>query len=341
METKILKKEELNIDVFKKIGKDVRNGALVIFPTETVYGIGTNAFSKNASKKIFDAKGRPSDNPLIVHVNSLKMADDCMKEDIYDYKEIIEQLWPGPITFIFNKASSIPDNVTGGKKTVGIRFPSNEISKEVIKYSKVPIAAPSANISGKPSSTRIKHVIDDFFGRVDYIITDGDCFFGLESTIIDLSRKTPVLLRPGPISVEDIIKNIPDLEIPEFVFAKSKYDGPVLSPGMKYKHYSPDIKLILIDSKDVVSKMINMYEKNDIVFCSDLIYKELPDSIDKISLGNSENLYDIGRNIFSFLRLDFDKEKKYKRILCQGFSQSGIGLAIMNRLRKAADIVVE
>lgn len=341
METKILKKEELNIDVYKKIGEDVRNGALVIFPTETVYGIGTNAFSKNSSKKIFEAKGRPSDNPLIVHINSLKMANDCMKEDIYNYKEIIEQLWPGPITFIFNKASSIPDNVTGGKKTVGIRFPSNEISKEIIKCSEVPIAAPSANISGKPSSTRIKHVIDDFFGKVDYIITDGDCFFGLESTIIDLSRKTPVLLRPGPISVEDIIKIIPDLEIPEFVFAKSKYKGPVLSPGMKYKHYSPDIKLILIDSKEVVSKLINMYENGDIVFCSDLIYKELPDSVDKISLGNSENLYDIGRNIFSFLRLDFDKEKKYKRILCQGFSQSGIGLAIMNRLRKAADIVVE
>ncbi len=341
METKIFKKEDLNINVYKKIGKDVKNGALIIFPTETVYGIGTNAFSKDASNKIYEAKGRPSDNPLIVHVNSLKMANKCMKEDINDYKKIIEFLWPGPITFIFKKASSIPDNVTGGRKTVGIRFPSNELAKNVIKFSEVPIAAPSANISGKPSSTRFQHVVDDFLSKVDYIITNGDCFFGLESTIIDLSGKLPVLLRPGPISIEDILKIIPDLEVPEFVFAKGKYYGPVLSPGMKYKHYSPDIKLILIDSMDVVSKITNLYEKDDIVFCSDSIYKKLPKNISKISLGDSENLYEIGRKIFSFLRLDFDKEKKYKRILCQGFSQSGIGLAIMNRLRKAADLVLE
>lgn len=341
MKTRIFEKDELDENTLDKIGEDIRNGALVIFPTETVYGIGANAYDENASKRIFEAKGRPSDNPLIVHVDSLEMADVCMEEDIGRYKSIISKLWPGPITFIFKKSPSIPLAVTGGKNTVGIRFPSNKISQKIIQHSGVPIAAPSANISGKPSSTRINHVIKDFLNRVDYIISDGDCFFGLESTIIDLSGDTPTLLRPGPISVEDIENIIPNLEVPDFVYAKIDYSGPVLSPGMKYKHYSPDIQLVLIDSKNFINEVRKNYREGDIIFCSDNMLRLLPDDFDGISLGNSDNLYDIAKNIFSFLRLDFDAEKKYRRIICQGFSNSGIGLAIMNRLRKAADIILE
>lgn len=258
MKTKIIHENDENFsDELIVAGDKLNKGALVVFPTETVYGLGANALDSEACKKIYFAKGRPSDNPLIVHVSSLTMAENLFENaGEYFYKLALE-FWPGPISFILKKHSSVSDIISGGLDTVAVRMPNNKTALKLIEYAGVPIAAPSANISGKPSPTRREHVLNDLDGKVDYIILSDDFPIGVESTVLDLSDEKPVILRPGAISKSMIeralgglsIKIISDDEI------KKQEKSPVKSPGMKYKHYSPSAS-VFSTSEDMTEKKI-------------------------------------------------------------------------------------
>lgn len=338
-----MKTEKLFVDadksdkgIISRAARYLQKGELVAFPTETVYGLGANALDAKAVNRIFEAKGRPQDNPLIVHVSSIEMAQELVLDDLSDYKWLVELLWPGPVTIIFRKARKIPDIVTAGLPTVGIRFPSHPVAQKLIEIAGLPIAAPSANLSGRPSPTDEFHVIEDMDGRIACMLLAGKTLFGLESTIVDLSRGKPTLLRPGPISVERLKTLLPDLEVPEFVKAEEKYSGPALAPGMKYRHYSPKIELILVegDPRERYKEITDFaFEKNSIILCSRETAHLYPREIRRIVLGSRENLYEVAANLFDALR---EPGEEFERMVSESFPESGVGLAIMNRLRKAA-----
>lgn len=331
--------ENPEIDLVKRAANYIKKGDLVAFPTETVYGLGANALDPVAVKRIFIAKGRPQDNPLIMHVSSLEMAQDYVCEDLKKYRNITDILLPGPVTLIFHRRNLVPDEVTAGLSTVGIRFPAHPVARKLIEFSEVPIAAPSANVSGKPSPTKAEHVLEDMDGKIECILMGGASEFGLESTIVSLAGDKPILLRPGPISVEQLQKILPDIDVPDFVRAMSDYKGPVLSPGMKYRHYSPDIELLLVEDLEVFNmvKIIKaLYrEKEDIlVLCSEETADMYPEHFKKYILGSRKNLYEVGHRLFATLRNP--PMKNIKSMVIESFPEIGVGLAIMNRLRKAA-----
>lgn len=321
----------------KKAARFIREGELVVFPTETVYGLGANALDESAISKIYHAKGRPQDNPLIVHVSSREMVADLVLQNLSEYSALMDTVWPGPVTLIFRKRKRIPDSVTAGLDTVAIRFPSHPVASKLIELSCVPVAAPSANLSGKPSPTREEHVVEDMDGRVSCIILSGSTVFGLESTIIDLSSERTVLLRPGPIDPDQLKGVLPDLQIPGFASGREQYLGDPLSPGLKYRHYSPDIPLILVEGELglVVSKVgIIAGRKSSLVLCSEELRDYYPVQVKKVVLGSRSNLLEVASNLFKELR---NKENmSFSQIIAEPFPETGVGLAIMNRLRKAA-----
>jgi L-threonylcarbamoyladenylate synthase len=329
METKILGINELKI-----AGKAINEGKLVVFPTETVYGLGANALDPKAVKKIFVAKGRPADNPLIVHVYDKSQISKLVKDISKDGQILIDKFMPGPISLIFKKSDLIPIETTSGLKTVAIRIPSNEIALEFLKECKVPVAAPSANLSGSPSPTQFNHVLKDMNERVEYIIKGDNCEVGLESSVIDTTKKPMLLLRPGGLKIEELKKYV-DIEFHPSLKGES-VDKPE-SPGMKYKHYSPKAKVILFTSnnsdEEIKTYLLKSKDKvavltqNDKEFNSDIV----------ISLGNSKE--EIAKNLFDSLRECDNQEVDV--ILVQSVSDSGLGLAIMNRLRKAASEIRE
>ncbi|MFO7881933.1 MAG: L-threonylcarbamoyladenylate synthase [Kosmotogaceae bacterium] len=339
MNTTILKisLEKPEIEKLKIAASFLKENKLVAFPTETVYGLGATAFSEKAVRRIFEVKGRPPDNPLIVHVSSLEMASKLIKEDIDDFSRLTNILWPGPITLIFNKENLIPDIVSGGLSTVALRYPAHPVAQKLIELSGVPVAAPSANLSGKPSPTNEKHVMHDLVGKIDCIILSGKTVFGLESTIVDLSKNKPILLRPGPISVERLKTLFPQLEIHSTVLGEEAKTP--LAPGMKYRHYSPEIELILFDGELTwaTHEIINAtkkLEKKIVILCSEETKNLYPEPSKTVSLGSRKKLYSVAANLFDIL-LSLSK-KDYDVALCEPFPETGIGLAIMNRLRKAS-----
>jgi L-threonylcarbamoyladenylate synthase len=319
-------------DKIKIAAEAIKKGGLVVFPTETVYGIGADAFDEKACAKIFRAKGRPSDNPIIVHVSDLRMAK-CVAEIPPIYSNIIAAIWPAPITFIMKARNELPKIVTAGLNTVAVRMPSNRVALELIKASGLPIAAPSANISKKPSSTSALHAIKYFGKAVDVIIDSGRSKFGLESTILDL--RSFKVLRPGAFTVEEIEKAFgrrPTVTGETRGIDESK---AALSPGMKYRHYSPETPLFLfVGEGDELKKIL---EKADDPFAF-LGSKELSGKIgkrtdQKIILGSRKNLKEIAANLFdALIALD---SLKVKYAIIESFDEKGYGLAIMNRLRKA------
>jgi L-threonylcarbamoyladenylate synthase len=346
MNTKILKisPKKINKKSILYCANLIKKGKLVAFPTETVYGLGADALNPKAIKNIFKAKGRPSDNPLIVHISDLKMLDNIVKEIPSNAKKLIKKFWPGPLTIIFKKKKIIPDSVTCNLSTVAVRMPSHPIANALIKYSETPIAAPSANISGRLSGTTAKHVIEDLSGRIDAIINGGDADIGLESTVIDITSKKPILLRPGGICKEDIEKCL-KLKIS---IAKSNAKKPK-SPGMKYRHYSPSTKLIIIKAKsyNLMCKKINLLSKQYIeqnkkicVLGSIQTKKEtlLPKTCKFYVTGNRNDFNKLATNLFKMLR-EIDK-KGYDFIIMGACSEQKLGLAIMNRLKKAATEIV-
>lgn len=320
---KILKSNELDEAVLA-----IKSNDLVIFPTETVYGLGANALSEEAVNKIFKAKGRPSNNPLIVHLSK--------KEDIEKYaiisneieRKLIDTFMPGPFTLILKKKDNIPLNVTCGLDTVGIRIPSNEIANDFITKCNLPIAAPSANLSSKPSGTNVKDIFNEFDKSVSYIIDGGSTSVGLESTVVKVIENIPTILRPGYITKEDIELVFEKCNVIKEVLEKAT-NNQVESPGVLYKHYAPNCKCLLVYS-DNLNKLIELINNNKtsktLILGSNNVSK-IP-CFKFINYGNSKE--DIAHNIFHLLR----EADKYEPdlIIIEGVKKEGLGLAIMNRL---------
>src|SRR6056297_162563 len=268
METKIIKIDQENY--FNKIlnypAKVLKEGGLVAFPTETVYGLGCNALDEEAITKIFEVKGRPGDNPLIVHISEIEMLDSLVKDYSGIVKKVISKFWPGPLTIVFKSSDLVPSTVTAGLDTVAIRMPSNAIAQKLIEIADVPVAAPSANLSGKPSPTSAKHVIDDLSGKIECIIDGGDCEVGLESTVLDMSSDQPTILRPGGVTIEALRKVIPSVIYDE---ALKNLELIPKSPGMKYVHYSPEAEVYILENFDYSSAKITNLEE--------VLEKDFPD----------------------------------------------------------------
>ncbi|WP_195988691.1 L-threonylcarbamoyladenylate synthase [Clostridium sp. D53t1_180928_C8] len=342
METKVAIIKDINKDIkfIKEAAKVIRSGGIVAFPTETVYGLGANALEEEAVKKIFIAKGRPQDNPLIVHVCS-KDISNLVKKVPKVAEELINKFWPGPLTIILEKKDIIPNMTSADLDTIGIRMPNSEIALKLIELSDRPIAAPSANISGRPSPTEVERCIDDLNGRVNYIIGGESSDIGVESTIIDCTVNPPLILRPGGITLEMLREIDSNIDIDKALRSKPSDDLKPKAPGMKYRHYAPKAHLKIIRGKnektiEIIREMLENYiEKNNDVAV--LTTDENLNKFDKgniISLGSEKDLNQIAKHLFEALRKCDDLGVQY--ILCQGFEEKGVGVAIMNRLSKAA-----
>lgn len=317
----------------------IRAGGLVAFPTETVYGLGGNALDPDASRKIYEAKGRPSDNPLIAHVASPDGFEAlCEIENREAFESLAESFIPGPITVIQKKRHFIPDTVTAGHPTLAVRFPVHTVARALISASGVPIAAPSANLSGRPSPTKAEHVIEDLDGRVDMIIDSGECSIGVESTIIHIADKTPKLLRPGAVTLEMLRDVLGEVECDVGILEKISEDRKPLAPGMKYRHYAPKAPVIgVAGEEDQVLKYLaeRLCEKESAILCFD---GDFPASERVLTLGAREDKSAHAKNLFDRLRT-FDKmniSKIYTRIPDGG----DLGLAVVNRLLKACGYTV-
>ncbi len=332
METVILKTDDNSL---ARAGSIIKDGGLVAFPTETVYGLGANALMPESVEKIYEAKGRPSDNPLIVHISDISEIYPLVREIGDDAKALIHAFMPGPFTIILKKSSLVPDKVTAGMDTVAIRFPENTTAQKLIKMSGVPIAAPSANISGKPSPTTSKHVIADMMGKIDAIIDGEDCAVGVESTIVDATGDVPVLLRPGGITFDELCEVVPGIKIDEHILNSVKADEKPLCPGMKYTHYAPDAQVTVIegDMRAVKAKIQELLDENPDKICGVLTMSDNAyDSAVILHGGNTNREY--AKRLFKNLR-EFD-ELGVELVFAEFESRDGYGLAIKNRLYKSA-----
>ncbi|WP_087037479.1 L-threonylcarbamoyladenylate synthase [Thermococcus litoralis] len=327
-------REGINWEKIKIAARFIREGKLVAFPTETVYGLGADALNENAVKRIFEAKGRPPDNPLIIHIAEFDQVYELAREVPEKAKMLAEKFWPGPLTIVLPKGDKVPYATTGGLETVAIRMPAHEIALALIKTSKRPIAAPSANISGKPSPTLAEHVADDFYGRIECIIDGGETKIGVESTVIDLTTEPPMLLRPGGLPLEEIERVIGKIKIHPAV--KGKPVKLAKAPGMKYKHYAPEAQVIVIEGerkrvKEKIKELVKEYKaqgmKVGVMATGDFYEADA-----YFNIGESEG--EIARNLFKALR-ELDKSG-VDIILAEGIEERGLGLAVMNRLKKAA-----
>ncbi len=313
----------------------IRKGGLVAIPTETVYGLGANGLDEQAVAKIFEAKGRPQDNPLILHVaKPEEMERFC--HDIPDTAyALAERFWPGPLTMVLPVRDIVPKRTTSGLDTVAVRCPDNETTREIIRLSGVPIAAPSANISGKPSTTTAQHVLHDHDGKIDAIVDGGPCRVGVESTIVDLTESRPRLLRPGGITPEQLIAVLGDLVIDKAVTAQIDKDAVVKAPGMKYRHYAPAEPVVIVaGSREKAAEYIHRhFIPGDRVLCFD---EELPLYADcsPLSYGKESDVSTLSAGLFSALReLDDSRiHQVYARCPVGG----GVAYAVQNRLKKAA-----
>ncbi len=344
METKVIKinRNQPDKELLKEAGNLLAQGALVAFPTETVYGLGGDGLKADAAARIYAAKGRPSDNPLILHIAELsdmeKLAVD-IPELAY---RLAERFWPGPLTMILKKAEVVPLATTGGLDTVAIRMPSDEIAREIISASGTYIAAPSANLSGRPSPTKAEHVIEDLSGRIEMIVDGGDSDIGLESSIIDLSGEVPMILRPGYITKEDFEQIVAEVEYDGAVLATSPQESVVAkAPGMKYRHYAPKGQITIVegDKVAVVEKINHLVAGQEAkgvrvaVLCAEETKAQYRCNY-VYSLGSLKSEKEIAAHLFAALR-SFDTEQ-LEIIYSESFEDTKLARAIMNRLRKAA-----
>ena len=330
MKTKILQPTEENLNV---CAEQIKSGEVVAFPTETVYGLGASAFDESAVKKIYLAKGRPSDNPLIVHVSSFEQVKELVVSVPFKAHVFMRKFMPGAVTVVLKKKPSVPDTVTGGLDTVAVRMPSNPVARDFIAKCGVPIAAPSANRSGRPSPTTAQHVYDDLCGRIEYILDGGQCSIGIESTVVDFSGAKPRILRSGGVGAEAIERVIGKLD-----------DVPVsgdkaLCPGMKYKHYAPKAEVLFSSyyakMSDTICDYYDKYSaarKNPVILCL---------SANKAQYGG-RNTIDVGKTIDDyaknlFLSLRLADEKCYDAVMAEGVPSDGVGAGIINRLIKASN----
>lgn len=343
METKLIQisLEHPEEELIQQAAEILQAGGLVAFPTETVYGLGGNGLDEEACRKIYVAKGRPSDNPLILHISRLDELRPIVREITPVAQKLIDAFWPGPLTMIFKKADIVPMTTTGGLDTVAVRFPSHLIAQKIIRAAGLPIAAPSANSSGKPSPTRASHVEFDLSGKIDMIVDGGAAEWGLESTIVDVSGGNVILLRPGAVTKEMIEQVVGMVEIDPAILSKPQANLKPKAPGMKYTHYSPKAEVVLVKgSGDAVLRYINeqcaLHQtegyKTGVMATEES--KALYDADIVLSLGSRLRLEEVGSNLFKCLRkFDFlEVDKVYAEV----FEETGEGLAIMNRLQKAA-----
>lgn len=343
MKTEIVVIDENNIDkeAIERAGKILKEGGLVAFPTETVYGLGGDGLNPQSSKKIYAAKGRPSDNPLIVHITNMEALSKIVKEIPKDALKLADKYWPGPLTMIFEKNDVVPLETTGGLNTVAVRMPSHKIARALIDAAGGYIAAPSANISGRPSPTIAKYVIEDMDGRIEMIIDGGASDVGLESTIVDFSEGKPMILRPGYITqkmLEDALKE-------EVVWDRAIIDADCKqapkAPGMKYRHYAPKGELIIVEGprEDVIKKINELSKearengfKTGVIATEETKEYYVADLIKSVGHKGCED--EVAHHLFRILR-EFDDEATEK-MFSESFAESGVGAAVMNRLLKAA-----
>ena len=342
----ITENEEQNQKIYEQASDILKRGGLVAFPTETVYGLGADALDEEASAKIYAAKGRPSDNPLIVHIADTKALEELSCDVTAQAKLLAEKFWPGPLTMILKKSDCVPKSITGGLGTVAIRMPSHPVAAQLIRTSGVYIAAPSANISGKPSPTRGEHVIHDMKGRIDMIIDGGMVGMGLESTIIDVTVEPPMILRPGFITKEMLKEVIDQVETDKAILTKPTDGLRPKAPGMKYRHYAPKADFRMYDGEEekVANEIIKVANEKDSqgyvtgILTSDQnkhFYEgKVNDGVVIVSLGDLDKPETIANHLFKALR-DFDKMEA-QFIFGETFSRKDVGDAIMNRLTKAA-----
>lgn len=343
MNTEIAVLTEDNIDkkVIKRAGDILRAGGLVAFPTETVYGLGGDALNPESSKKIYAAKGRPSDNPLIVHITNMEALEKIVTEIPEGARILSQRFWPGPLTMIFKKNDTVPRETTGGLDTVAVRMPSNKIAAAMIDAAGGYVAAPSANLSGRPSPTVAKYVIEDMNGRIDMIIDGGDSDVGLESTIVDFTAGEPMILRPGYITKEMLEEALSTAVSVDKAIIDSNSKVAPKAPGMKYRHYAPKGELTIVEgSSEAVTEAVNRYvsEASLAGFKTGVIATEETKSLyraDSVkSVGHAGREDEVAHYLFRILR-EFDDEG-IEKIFSESFADSGLGAAVMNRLLKAA-----
>lgn len=344
VETKVLKVDPHHPELDRiRIAADViRKGGLVAFPTETVYGLGANALDGKAVRGIFKAKNRPADNPIIVHV-----AD---KDDVYVLAEhvpeiaenLMDRFWPGPLTLLFMRSEVVPDVVTAGLATVAIRMPSHAVAHALIAEAGVPVAAPSANLAGRPSPTSARHVIEDLSGRIEVLLDGGEIGYGVESTVLDLTADPPAVLRPGPVAVEELRDIVGEVEVHPIAKAEVPIEVAIArSPGMKYRHYAPTAEVVVVEGpleavtvkiQELADAHRRLGEKVGIMAMEETSSGYKADVIKVV--GSRQNPRTVAKNLFKVLR-EFDAEG-VKFVAAEGLEPVGIGLAVMNRLRKAA-----
>ncbi len=336
MNTKIIKIHDNDQDVFIEAGKIIRSGGLVAFPTETVYGLGANALDSEAVAGIFRAKGRPQDNPLISHIADFQEIYSLCREVPPEAELLAENFWPGPLTMVLKKSDAIPMSVSAGLDTAGIRLPSHPAARALIRAAGVPIAAPSANTSGKPSPTTAAHVLADMDGKIDMILDGGACSVGLESTVVSLCGERPRLLRPGGITLEQLESVLGKVDVDRAIREQISTNEKVSAPGMKYRHYAPRAPVTIISGtpEHTAGYIRTHISPSTGVLCFDE-YVSLFESAGHVRGYGS--VYDISaqaRQIFDALR-GFDSSS-VTEILAQCPSDIGLGLAVANRLKKAA-----
>ena len=341
MKTQVLPVSKGSIE---KAAEILRKGGLVGMPTETVYGLGANALDEQAVMKIFEAKGRPADNPLIVHVSCVEEVAPLVRAIPEAAKKLMQAYWPGPMTLVLPKADCIPSAVSAGLDTVGIRLPASEAARALIAAAGCPVAAPSANRSGRPSPTTAQHVFEDMDGRIELILDGGACGVGVESSVIDATGPVPVILRPGGITPEMVEAVVGCVAVDEHVMSPLQEGDIVRSPGMKYKHYAPKAKTVIFDggAENVIAAIIARYdeaeaagEKPAILGFDEHDFGERT----RISLGSAERPDEAAARLFAALR-ELD-ERGETVALCEAVEATGIGLAVMNRMGRAAGFDIE
>ena len=336
----VLNEDAPDEEVIKRAGRIIRSGGLVAFPTETVYGLGGDALNPDSSRKIYAAKGRPSDNPLIVHICKWEDIVPIVSEIPPEAVKLAKRFWPGPLTMIFHKSSIVPKETTGGLDTVAVRFPSNKIAQALIAASGGYIAAPSANRSGRPSPTLARYCLEDLDGRVEMILDGGQVGIGLESTIIDLTQEEPAILRPGFITKKMLEEVLGEVEVDSALIAPDSGIAP-RAPGMKYRHYAPKGELVILEGeRGKVVAGINRavadrraQGKKTGVICTDDT-RSLYEADSVKSTGSRGDDESVARELFRILR-EFDDEG-VEYIYSESFDEGDLGQAIMNRLMKAA-----
>ena len=335
MKTRLLTVNDNNIaDVIREASALLINGEIVAIPTETVYGLAAQIYSDEAVNNIFKVKGRPQDNPLIVHISEVGMLYELVEEIPESARILIEHFWPGPLTMIFKKKRRVSDVITCGMNTVAVRFPVHPVAQKIIAATGIPLAAPSANLSGKPSPTTAQHCWNDLNGKIPLIVDGGPCQVGVESTVINIAGDVPTILRPGIVSLDEIKRYIPEAKMSESILRPVDEHEKVESPGMKYRHYSPDCEVVLVEAskKGFIEYLTANAAEGDHAMCFREDYDSV--SIPYAVYGSSEDPEQQAHNIFSVLR-DLETAGA-KRILIHAPGHDGKAVAVMNRLIRAA-----